>query len=226
VENPVPRINQKGLLERDMTPKEAYYVFQSYWSAVPMVRIYGHSSPDRWGKPDEQRMVKVYSNCPEAELFLNGVSVGTKHRDSQDFPCAGLRWLVNFKPGRNHLRVVAKPAAGKPVSDEIDFVYQTQPWSAPARFTLQEKSRTGNTVTLLATLLDDHGAHCLDAKHQVRFSVAGDAALIDNLGTSTGSRLVQLTNGCAEISVHLPHGEAVVGINTEGLPGALCTIQA
>jgi beta-galactosidase len=192
-----------------------------------MVRIYGHSWPVRWGKPDEQRMMKVYSNCQEAELFLNGVSVGTKHRDSQDFPCAGLRWLVNFKPGKNHLRVVAKPAAAKPVSDEIDFVYQTQPWSAPARFTLQEKSRNGSTVTLLAKLLDDHGALCLDAKHQVRFSVAGDAELIDNLGTSTGSRLVQLYNGRAEISVHLPRGgEAVVGIEAEGLPGALCTIKA
>ncbi len=32
VENPVPRINQKGVIERDMTRKEGYFVFQSYWS--------------------------------------------------------------------------------------------------------------------------------------------------------------------------------------------------
>ena len=31
-ENPVPYVNQKGVVERDLTPKEAYYVFQSYWT--------------------------------------------------------------------------------------------------------------------------------------------------------------------------------------------------
>ncbi len=29
-ENPIPRMNQKGVLERDMTKKEGYFVFQSY----------------------------------------------------------------------------------------------------------------------------------------------------------------------------------------------------
>jgi beta-galactosidase len=226
VENPVPRINQKGLLERDMTPKEGYYVFQSYWSDVPMVRLYGHTWPVRWGKPDEQKMVKVYSNCPQAELFLNGVSVGTKHRDSQDFPCAGLRWMVHFQPGKNHLRVLATPAHGKPLSDEIDFIYQTAQWSKPAKFILQETSRTTSTVTLLATLVDAKGLLCLDAKHSVRFSLAGSGALIDNQGTSTASRVVQLYNGRAEISVRLPHGRAELGIHADGLPDALCAIEA
>ena len=226
VENPVPRINQKGLLERDMTPKEGYYVFQSYWSDVPMVRLYGHTWPVRWGKPDEQRLVKVYSNCPQAELFLNGVSVGTKHRDSQDFPCAGLRWMVNFQPGKNHLRVVATPAHGKPLSDEIDFVYQNAPWSKPEKFILRETSRTTSTVTLLATLVDAQGLLCLDAKNTVRFSLAGSGALIDNQGTSTASRVVQLYNGRAEISVRITHGSAELGVQADGLPDALCAIQA
>jgi beta-galactosidase len=31
-ENPIPHVNEKGLLERDMTLKEGYYVFQSYWA--------------------------------------------------------------------------------------------------------------------------------------------------------------------------------------------------
>jgi beta-galactosidase len=58
VENPVPRINQKGVVERDLTPKEAYYVFQSYWSDVPMVRLYGHTWPIRWGKKDERKLIR------------------------------------------------------------------------------------------------------------------------------------------------------------------------
>ena len=39
----VPRLNQKGVVERDGTPKESYYVFQSYWAEKPMIHIYGHT---------------------------------------------------------------------------------------------------------------------------------------------------------------------------------------
>jgi beta-galactosidase len=226
VENPVPRVNQKGVLERDMTPKEAYYVFQSYWSEVPMVRLYGHTWPVRWGQADEQKMVKVYSNCPEAELFLNGVSVGTKYRDSQDFPCAGLRWLVKFKPGVNHLRIIANPASGKPLTDEIQFTYQTAEWATPARLMLTEKSSEGSTVTLLATLVDQHGVLCLDAKHQVRFTLAGAGKLIDNRGTSSGSRVVQLYNGRAEIALLRASGDSSVAVSADGLPTAMLTLRS
>ncbi len=226
VENPVPRINQKGLLERDMTPKEAYYVFQSYWADRPMVRLYGHTWPIRWGAANEKKLVKVYSNCPQAELFLNGVSLGTKHRDSQDYPCAGLRWLTSFKPGRNHLKVVAKPANGVPISDEIDFIYQTDTWTASTHFKLVEKSRDAATITVLATLHDAKNVLCLDAKNIVRFTLAGDGTLIDNRGTSTGSRVVQLYNGRAEITLNRGSGESSIAISSQGLPTALLTLHA
>ena len=85
-------MNQKGVIERDMTKKEGYFVFQSYWTEEPMAHIYGHSWPVRWGAEGEARMVKVYSNCPTAELFVNGQSAGMRQRNSQDFPAAGLRW--------------------------------------------------------------------------------------------------------------------------------------
>ena len=70
VENPVPRINQKGVVDaRHDRRRKPYYVFQSYWAEEPMVHIYGHTWPVRWGDADEQKMVKVYSNCEEVELF-------------------------------------------------------------------------------------------------------------------------------------------------------------
>ncbi|MBD5279717.1 MAG: hypothetical protein HDS35_04160 [Bacteroides sp.] len=46
-ENPVPYVNQKGVVERDLNKKESYYVFQSYWTSEPMVHIHGHSQPTR-----------------------------------------------------------------------------------------------------------------------------------------------------------------------------------
>lgn len=85
-ENPVPYVNQKGVVERDLTPKETYYVFQSYWAKKPMIHIYGHTWPIRWGKPEEMKEILVYSNCPQVELIVNGVPQGIKKRNSQDYP--------------------------------------------------------------------------------------------------------------------------------------------
>ena len=86
-------------MQRDGTPKESYYVFQSYWSHEPMLHIYGHSWPVRWGKAGEAKEILVYSNCPEAELFVNGISLGRKKRDSQDYPAAGFHWNAVLKEG-------------------------------------------------------------------------------------------------------------------------------
>ena len=98
-ENPVPYVNQKGVVERDFTKKESFYVFQSYWTDEPMVHIYGHGWPVRWGEDGEEKEVLVYSNCQAVELFLNGESLGVRKRNSQDFPAAGLRWNVKFEKG-------------------------------------------------------------------------------------------------------------------------------
>ncbi|WP_158941457.1 glycoside hydrolase family 2 TIM barrel-domain containing protein [Granulicella sp. S190] len=225
VENPVPRVNQKGLVERDLTPKESYYVFQSYWSSEPMVHLYGHSWPIRWGRPGELKMVKVYSNCREAELFLNGVSVGVRHRDSQDFPCAGLRWMTSFREGSNQLRVIANSANDTKVTDELNFFYQTDVWQNPATLLLKEVSRRDGIVTCRATLHDQNGILCLDARHQVRFTLAGAARLIDNQGTSSGSRVVELYNGRAEISIRDIRGSISLAVSTPLLPTAICTIE-
>jgi beta-galactosidase len=218
-ENPVPRMNQKGVLERDLTPKEGYYVFQSYWAANPMAHIYGHTWPIRWGAPGEQKMVKVYSNCASAELFVNGKSAGVKQRKSQDFPAAGLRWLVPFQSGENHLRVVAARGAVQ-VTDEIRFRYQTEKWDKPAKLVLAEAARDGGTVTIEARLLDARGLQCLDARNAVRFALNGDGELVQNLGTSTASRQVELYNGRAIIRARMKKGEAVVSVSAEKLPTA------
>jgi beta-galactosidase len=218
-DNPVPRVNQKGVVERDGTPKESYYVFQSYWSEKPMVHILGHSWPVRWGAADESKTVSVYSNCSEVELFLNGTSLGTKKRSVNDFPAAGFHWSVCFKEGENHLRAVAHPGGqgGATLSDECTQAYQTARWGTPAVLKLAEISRAAGVVTIEARLLDKDGVECLDAANVVRFGVLGDATLLDNLGTSTGSRVVQLYNGRARISLQMKGESAFSSVSSNGL---------
>ncbi len=215
-DNPVPYMNQKGVVERDLTKKEAYYVFQSYWTTQPMAHIYGHTWPVRWGAEGEEKMIKVYSNCAEAELFVNGKSYGVKKRNSQDFPAAGLRWNVPLNKGIQQVKVIAR--TGKTViTDSIQFQYQTEKWSKPAKIVLEKTGEENGIDTLQVTLLDEKGVPCLDAANWIRFGLAGDGKLIDNQGTSTGSRLVQAYNGRAIIRVQTNKGRSVVSVKSEGL---------
>ena len=214
--NPVPRVNQKGLVERDFTLKEGYFVFQSYWAEQPMVHIYGHSWPVRWGEHDEAKLVKVYSNCPHVELFVNGKPAGVRQRNAQNFPAAGLRWLVKFKEGENVLRAVGRRDRLE-IVDELKLAYQTQEWAKPAKLVLEELRAVDDVSTLEVKALDANGVMCLDARNVVRFALAGDGRLIDNLGTSITARKVELYNGRAMIGVQRK-GKSVVSVSSEGLP--------
>ena len=223
-ENPVPYMNQKGIIERDFTKKESYYVFQSYWTEKPMAHIYGHSWPVRWGDKGEEKMIKVYSNCEEAELFVNGQSRGTKKRNSQDFPAAGLRWMVVLNEGQNDVKVVARK--GKvTVTDEISFDYQTEKWGAPSKMTLEKLAEQNDTVTVEVKVFDNKGIQCLDADQFVRFALVGDGELIKNQGTSRGSEKVQLYNGRAIISAKTNGGESTISVESKGLPTVFFDIK-
>lgn len=215
-DNPIPYVNEKGLLERDGTKKEGYYVFQSYWATKPMVHIYGHSWPVRWGDDGEEKMVKVYSNCDEAELFINGKSAGIKKRNSQDFPAAGLRWNVVFKKGENEMNVVAKKGKTE-VKDEISFQYQTEKWGKPAKLKIEKINEKNDTATIEAKLFDDKNIQCLDATNWIRFGLTGDGKLIDDRGTSSGSRYVQMYNGRVIIRVQKNNGKSVISAKVDGV---------
>ncbi len=214
-ENPVPRVNQKGVVERDGTPKEGYYVFQSYWATQPMLHIYGHNWPVRWGEAGEEKEVRVYSNCGEVELFVNGKSAGVNKRDVKDYPAAGLHWKVKFNEGANTLRAVGK-RDGAEVSDEISQAYQSTKWSKPAKMKLAEVSQKDGIATMEVRMLDTNDVPCLDCANVVRFGITGDGHLLDNLGTSTGSRTVQLYNGRAQIQAELTGYKVCVSVSSEG----------
>lgn len=215
-ENPVPYVNQKGVVERDMTPKEAYYVFQSYWTEQPMIRIFGHNWPVRWGSADEQKLMKVYSNCDEVELFLNGKSLGSKKRNSQDFPAAGLRWESLFRQGKNTVKAIGTKGKIK-IEDEINFDYETRPFGKAHEIVASMIEENDNEVWIEASLRDSNGVQCLDAADFIYFEVAGDGQLVKDQGTSTGSSKVQAYNGKAKIKLLKKEGKSVVAIKSAGL---------
>lgn len=222
-ENPVPYVNQKGVVSRDGTPKESYYIFQSYWTTKPMIHIYGHSWPVRWGEKDEAKEILVYSNLPEVELFVNGVSCGVKRRNAEDFPAAGLRWNVPLKEGNNTIKAVAADKSA--LTDEITVEYQTQKWGKESALTLTATDEGNGKIKIESWLVDDKGVRCLDSQKFFNFEAIGDATLIQNMGTSTASRKVGAMNGRGVIYLNKGKGSAAVAVKSDGLPTKILNIE-
>lgn len=216
-ENPVPYVNQKGVIERNFNKKEAYYVFQSYWTDEPMAHIIGHSQPSRWGDANEEKEILVYSNCKEAELFVNGVSQGKKTRNSSDFPAAGLRWNVKLAPGENTIKTVAVAPDKTIVTDSINQYYQTEKWGEENKLVVTAEPIDENTSIVKVKVVDSKGTPCLDSKRFIRFEIAGDGTLLKNLGTAGGSSKVQAANGNASIKVKKGSGKSVVAVKSENM---------
>jgi len=215
-ENPIPYVNQKGIAERDLTPKEVFYVVQSYWSQIPMIHIYGHSWPIRWGADGESKNIKVYSNCDQVELFVNDKSAGTRKRNLTQYPAMGLTWDIPLNEGINQVKAIGF-IKGQQIGDELTWIYQTGTWGKPEKLILKEQSIDAESSLLVATAVDNRGKVCLDSRLTVEFGVTGDARLLEMQGTSTGSRHIQLANGEAKIKLFKTGKAYSASVNTESL---------
>ena len=68
--------NNKGLVTYDRKiRKDAFYIYQAYWTKTPMVHIAGRRFANRC--PGE-RNVTVFTNAKEVTLYINGEAVGTQ----------------------------------------------------------------------------------------------------------------------------------------------------
>ena len=105
------RTSSWGLCDLAGMPKDRYYLYRSQWNSEPTV----HLLPD-WTHPGcEGKIFPVwcYTDAPEAELFLNGRSLGVRRfADTADLH---LSWDVAYEPGV--LEVRTKYANGAEVID-------------------------------------------------------------------------------------------------------------
>ena len=84
-----------GQADTACIPKDSYYLFQSFWSNQKMIHI---GVTWDWN-PGQMIDIPVITNCFEAELFLNGRSVGRKKTDHFDPEHSIPVWKLPFSPG-------------------------------------------------------------------------------------------------------------------------------
>jgi len=108
------RSSYSGIIDLAGFPKDRFFLYQSHWRPDhPMAHILPHWTwPDRKG---EVTPVHVFTSGDEAELFLNGRSLGRKKKAAYEYR---LRWDdVVYEPGT--LEVVAYKGGRKWATDRV-----------------------------------------------------------------------------------------------------------
>lgn len=87
-----------GQIDTAGFPKDSYYLYQAEWTDYhtrPMVHVYPY-----WDfNPGQIVDVRICSNAPFTELFVNGVSQGKREIDHQKGIALQPHWKVPYEPG-------------------------------------------------------------------------------------------------------------------------------
>ena len=109
-------MNHKGLVTFDRKyKKDSYYAYQAWLTDKPMIHICSKGYVDRI---EDETLIKVYTNQPEVEIFVNGESAGRKEG----------KWFFEFTiPNVGEQTIVAKAGKDGQLSDEIFIRKVTEP---------------------------------------------------------------------------------------------------
>ena len=177
-----------GMADTACFPKDFYYLFKALWTDAPMAHI-GVS----WDwNPGQLIDVPVMTNGAEAELLLNGASLGRKPVDRRDTERCWPRWQVPFEPG--DLCVRAYDGEGALIAE----AHRRTPGDSDRIIITSEDATLradGEDMTFVTiSMADEHGLPVENAVDRVQVRVTGAGRLLglDN-GDSTDREGYQTT---------------------------------
>jgi beta-galactosidase len=218
-----------GIIDLAGFKKDRFYLYQSHWRPdFPIAHILPH-----WNWPDRVGFVTpvhVYTSGDEAELFLNGRSLGRKKRGALEYR---LRWDdVRYEPGE--LRVIAYKNGVKWAEDVVRT-------SGPAAKVMLSPDRSilradGQDLAFVTVkVIDKLGWLVPRAKNRISFEISGPGQIIatDN-GDPTNLESFQLHeratfNGLVLVIIRTQRGEpgeVRLRANAVGLKNAEVTVTS
>lgn len=191
--------------------KDRFYLYQSRWRPdLPMAHILPHWNwEDRIGKITP---VHVYTSGDEAELFLNGQSLGRKKKQPFEYR---LRWdEVRYAPGE--LNVIAYKEGREWASDAVTT---TGP-AVKLELTTENNliNADGHDLAFVNVVVEDrNGRRVPKASSLIRFNLTGPAALAA-VGNGDPTSLEPFQS----VQVKAFHGQCLVIVRSiERMPGAI-----
>jgi len=164
-----PNINSHfGLMDMCGFPKNIYYYYQSWWTDKDVLHISPHWNFN--GHEGEPIKVWVNTNADDAELFLNGKSLG-----KQTMPRNGhLNWVVPYAPGV--LEAIAYKK-GKKLTTKVETTgAAAEVVVTPYKTTMLADGRDVAVINI--SVQDKQGREVPDADNLIRFTLTGDAKII------------------------------------------------
>ena len=212
-----------GVWDSFRTPRETFYWYKSELNPEPMVHI-----SSRWAS-DADSPVRVFCNCEEVELFLNGTSLGRRRPDTgpgiTHLHHPSFTFQTRWQPGElradgftgGHLWArdsVRTPAAPDHVTVTIDN--QDRTFVADG----------ADIVLAYAYIRDNNGTVVPTAGNQVKFTVSGPAEVVGD--EKIAANPVAAENGVAAVLIRsgLKPGAITVTASVEGLQPAGATVQS
>ncbi|HWD18298.1 MAG TPA: beta-galactosidase GalB [Verrucomicrobiae bacterium] len=161
-----------GIIDLDGFKKDRFYLYQARWRPEhKMAHLLPHWSwPERMGQVTP---VHVYTSGDEAELFLNGKSLGRKHKGQYEYR---LRWDdVVYQPGV--LKVVAYKNGKAWATDKVETA------GPAARLDMQTDHRRlhadGHDLCFVTVRVTDSEKRFAPRAHdRIRFSVEGPGEIV------------------------------------------------
>ena len=225
-----------GICDLLYFPKDRTYLYRSYWNKEAFTL---HIVPDHWTFPERKGRkfpVYVYTSADEAELFLNGRSLGRRRKDLtaklEDGYYSVMRryrlmWEdVVFEPGE--IKAVAYGTDGKALGEEI-----LRTAGAAASVVLAPESAVlpasrDELVFVKVTLADAAGTPVPRDARRVAFAVEGPGEIV-SVGNSDPRGLHSfkdvkshpLCNGRAGLAIRRTGvGKVVLRASADGLASA------
>jgi len=217
-----------GIIDLAGFKKDRFYLYQAKWRPdLPMAHILPH-----WNWPERKGQVTpvhVYTSGDEAELFLNGKSLGKKKKGQYEYR---LRWDdVVYQPGE--LKVVAYKNGLKWAEDKMVTTGKAAQLSASADS--QELKADGSDLVYITVVVEDkNGLMVPRSSNLVNFSIQGPGRIVavDN-GDATSHDPFQASyrkafNGMCLVIVKAEKdakGTFTVKAESKGLKGAAVNIK-
>ena len=166
------RSSYSGIIDLAGFKKDRFYIYQAHWRPdYPMAHILPHWNwPDRIGQVTP---VHVFTSGDEAELFLNGKSLGKKKKDQYEYR---LRWDdVKYESGK--LKVVAYKNGKHWAENVVTTTGEPARLDASAdRSEIQADGKDLAFITVRVT--DDNGRTVPTAKNSVKFEIEGNGEIV------------------------------------------------